>query len=185
MTPVLKAFWDALDDTVRYHQKNDDAVILNHDKFDSFKALATELYNSIKNTYMKPTVDTLDRHKVAAVMIVSAIKCKAVEYSKPLQENTVFLGCEMFATEVALTWMLESMNEKLRDSGAEIQISEYYMPEAFACSTPYFEIFSRNLFFAQKHYHLNPLDIAEKLFLLEFITVIKNGVSPSLLHEGQ
>ena len=185
MTPIWKAFWNALDDTVAYHQRNDDALFLNQEKFDSFKSRATELYESIKHNYMKGTVDNLDRHKVAAVMIVSAIECEVVEYRKPLQENSVFLGGEMFSTEVALTWMLDSMNEKLKINGAGIQIFDYYMPEAFTCETPYFEIFCRNLYFAKKHYKLNPLDIAEKLFLIELLTVTKNGVDPILLHEAQ
>ena len=156
MTPIWEAFWNALDDTVTYHQKHDDALFLNKGKFDSFKLRATELYRSIKSEYMKDTVDNLDRHKVAAVMIVSAIECEVVEYKKALQENTVFFGGEMFSTEVALAWMLDSLNEKLKSSGAGVQIFDYYMPEAFACTTPYFEIFCRNLYFI-----LNPSQLQE------------------------
>lgn len=185
MTPIWKAFWDALNDTVKYHQKKDNAIFLKQEKYDLFKKAATDLYTSIKDNYMKPTVDNLDRHKVAAVMIISAIECEVVGYNKPLQDDTVFLGCEMFATEVALDWMLSALNDKLKDSSTVEAISEYCMPEAFACRTSYFDIFSRNLYFSKKYYKLNPLDIAEKLFLLEYITVTQNGIDPKLLHEYQ
>lgn len=181
MTSILKAFWSALNSIVDYHKKDDDALILN-DKFNEFKMTATDMYNSMKNSYMKESVTTLDRHKVAAVMIASSVECNVVSYNRNLNKF-VFLGNEMFSTEVALDWMLTSMNDKLKSNGFKGIVSEYYMPDPFACRTPYFEIFCRSLYYAKQRNLLNPLDIAEKLFLIEHLTLMKEQIAPKYLYE--
>lgn len=181
MTSILNAFWSELNSIVNYHKKDDDALILN-DKFNEFIMTATDMYNSMKNSYMKESVTTLDRHKVAAVMIASSVECNVVSYNRSLNKF-VFLGNEMFSTEVALDWMLTSMNDKLKSNGFKGMVAEYYIPDPFACRTPYFEIFCRSLYYAKQRSLLNPLDIAEKLFLIEHLTLMKERIDPKYLCE--
>ena len=97
----------------------------------------------------------------------------------------IFIGSELIAIEVALAVMCTLLNDKLEAIGHGKKILSYYMPQAMSCSTPYALIFARNLIYAQKDFVLNPLDIAEKLFLLETITLIKNNIDPQLLLEPQ
>lgn len=130
---------------------------------------------------MKSNVSELDRHKVAAASIIACIKTNIIHREGPLSAKKKFIGQEMIATEVALKWMLNGLNSQLRSQNIQIEINDYTMPTAFACPTPYFEIFSRNLFFAGRDYVLNPLDIAEKLFLLEYITLLENNIDPTTL----
>ncbi len=182
MKPIIDSIWNAVKEKIEYLQDDDKNIIFDDSKYDAFKNEFENLYESIKEKYMNKHVTALDRHKVAAVMIVSLLKTNVIAYKK-ISDKFVFIGSEMIATEIALSWMCQNLNERLNELKIEVEITEYIMPRAFACDTPYFEIFSRNLFFAQENYKLNPLDIAEKLFLLEYITIIKNNIDPILLHE--
>lgn len=182
LDPVIKVIWNALKDSCQWYIREDSRLIFREERFDTFRQKFIELYGSIMKKYMKPGVFELDRHKVASITIVASIEtgiisCKN-EKSHP---GIVFLGQEMISTEVALTWMLRGLNTKLKEFGQSASISHYYMPTAFACPTPYFEIFCRNLYFARINYQLNPLDIAEKLFLLEYITLLDKEIDPKLL----
>ena len=165
MTGIVNAFWDKLQETVSFYQEDDRDIVFNQDKYDEFKKCFENSYDFIKDKYMKSSVRALDRHKVAAVMIVASLKSNVVSYRKTLGEKKHFFGEEMFSTEVALNWMLDALNKKLRELGVS-EVQEYHMPKAFACETPYFDIFCRNLYYAEQYYVLNPLDISEKLYLL-------------------
>ena len=186
MKPIASAYWNELKNTVEYYQKKDNSIFFDDSdgKFQGFYETFKSKYKAIQANYMKKRVTTLDRHKVAAVMIVTTIEKDVIKYRAPLQNEHVFLGAEMFSTEVALSWMLDSLNKKLNELG-KTPLDAYHMPKAFSCDTPYFEIFTRNLFFTYKDYKLSPLDIAEKLFLLEYISLLKNDIDPSILHEGE
>ena len=182
MTVIVNAFWNNLKKTVSFYQENDKDIVFNQDKYDEFKKSFENSYDFVKEKYMKSSVRALDRHKVAAVMIVAALNSNVVSYKKTLGEKKHFLGEEMFSTEVALNWMLDALNKKLGELGVN-EVQAYHMPKAFACETPYFDIFCRNLYYAEKYYVLNPMDIAEKLYLLEYITILQNGIDPVNLCE--
>lgn len=180
MKPIIDAYWSELKNTAIYYQKKNKNIVFNDNLYQEFYDTFKELYHAIRNVYMKDDVTALDRHKVAAVMIVTTIKTNVISYKAELQEKQNFLGSEMFSTEVALSWMLDALNKRLIALGKS-PISSYYMPKAFSCDTPYFEIFTRNLFFTHRDYELSPLDVSEKLFLLEYITLLENNIAPSIL----
>ncbi|MBQ7347788.1 MAG: hypothetical protein IJW55_07510 [Clostridia bacterium] len=183
MTGLIEAYWAELEKTVKKHRDEEDENILFYkDKYELFKENFNALYKKIKMQHMKPKVDALDSHKVVAVMLISVLQSNVISYAKELKQNQVFLGPHMFATEVALSWMLDLLNKKLSAKNIP-EISAYVMPTPFTCNTPYFDVFSRNLYLSEKEYCLNPLDIAEKLFLLEYITLIKNNIDPAKLKD--
>lgn len=179
MTDTIKKLWDSLSEQVEKYKKVDKNITFKDDAYSAFEKNFFDIYNKIKDEHMKPSVKNLDRHKVAATTIVSALKADIISYNQELK-NKLFLGCEMFITEVALTWMLDSLNKKLEELNIH-KLQQYYMPEAFTCKTPYFEIFCRNLFITKKDYQLNPLNISETLFLLEYISLLKNNIDPLVL----
>lgn len=181
----IKVFWDALNQIVEHHRKIDSYIKLNKDKYPRFESYATNLYENIKSKYMKPSTKSLDRHKLSAIMIVSAVENEVVSYDRAPNSNFVFLGCEMFAAEAALECMRKLLNDKLEEAHCDSKVERFYMPDAFACDTPYFDIFCRNLYYAKKDYQLNPLELSEKLFLLEYITIIKKDINTSYLHDNK
>ena len=180
--PIINETWATLKKTCHFYAQKDRFLSFNEDSFSVFKDRFETLYNDIMKEYMRSAVKELDRHKVAAIMIISCIESKLISYCvDKLPRKAVFIGAEMIATEVALSWMLEGLNHALRLADERESIKYYVMPSAFACDTPYFEIFCRNLLYAQKNFCLNPLEIAEKLFLLEYITLLENRVDPRIL----
>ena len=134
---------------------------------------------------MKDSVYNLDRHKVAAIAIVTILNLDIIKPAKDIDDEMLFIGKELVATEVALSVMCELLNDKLNAIGYQKKIDAYYMPEAMSCNTPYILIFVRNLIYAKNDYMLNPLDLAEKLFLLETISLLKYGINPNLLAENR
>jgi len=180
MKPIIDAYWKELEKTVIYYQKKNKNIVFNDNRYQEFYDAFKKTYYAIRDVYMKENVTALDRHKVAAVMIVTSIETDVISYRAKLQEDQNFLGAEMFSTEVALSWMLDTLNKKLVALGKS-PIAAYYMPQAFSCDTPYFEIFTRNLFFTNRDYKLSPLDVSEKLFLIEYISLLENNIDPSIL----
>ena len=180
MKPIIDAYWKELKNTVTYYQKKNKNIVFDDSKYQEFYDAFKKTYYAIRDDYMKENVTALDRHKVAAVMVVVSIETNVISYIAELQEEQNFLGSELFSTEVALSWMLDTLNKKLIALGKQ-PIASYHMPEAFSCDTPYFEIFTRNLFFTHRDYKLSPLDVSEKLFLIEYISLLKNNIDPSIL----
>ena len=132
---------------------------------------------------MKDSSKPLDRHKIAAILIISTIRTDVLKSTKK-NENDIFIGNYILATEVGLSYMLQILNEELEKRELP-PIEKYYFPEAFSCKTDYSKIFYRNLYFSNENadWGLNPLDIAERLFLLEYITLLKNEIDTSILKE--
>ena len=181
MTKFVDAIWNTL---ITVTDKRDD-IIFDKSLKDTFTTSFKTLYNEIKSKYMKDSVYNLDRHKVAAIAIVTILKLDIIKPAKDTDDEMLFIGKELVATEVALSIMCELLNDKLSAIGYQKKIDAYYMPEAMSCNTPYILIFVRNLIYAKNDYVLNPLDLAEKLFLLETISLLKYDINPNLLAENR
>lgn len=194
MNSIINIFWDSLEKTVKYYRRSDKNIVLNIEKKEDFYKDVKKRYYDLKDCYMTKETDNiknannedkvyLDRHKVAAIFIVSAIENNLIKYSKEIDKSK-FIGCEMFITEVAWSWMVDKLNDSLKKTNKETpHIDNLFMPKAFACPTPYFDIFCRELFYANEANKLFELDIAEKLFLIEYITLLKNNINPDILCE--
>lgn len=189
MTQTINVFWEALKDTVDFYKNQDPNITFEESKKEAFYKAVQDKYDCIKDTYMVDSLESktdnknksyLDRHKLAAIFIVAAIENELVGYSNP-ENNKVFIGCEMFITEVAWSWMIARLNENLQELGVKKRIETLVMPQAFACQTPYFDIFCRELYYAKNSKKLFELAIADSLFLLEYITLLDKKINPQLL----
>lgn len=176
---ALEYVWRELKDCYDYYHGYDKKLVFTDDK-KAFFAKFREIYDDIKDKYMRKDVIELDRHKVVAAQITACVETNLI--TRDVKKGDVFLGLYMIALEVGLNWMLIGLNDALAKVEVHKEIVEYTMPEAFACPTKYFEVFSRNLYYSHvKGKGLNPLDISEKLFLLEYITLLRNGIDPKVL----
>ena len=126
---------------------------------------------------MEESVDNLDRHKVAAVIIISILKTIDIEYDN-LPETNVFWGKQTVAVNIGLNYMCGELNKILAENGWDGEIERFDMPNAISCNTSFEDIMIRNLVYAEGNpeWGLNPLTIAENLFLLEYITIIQRGI---------
>lgn len=177
---ALPKAWEAIQETVRRYQRKDKHIKFSDD-YNSFAEGFLRRYTHIMETYMKDDVLELDRHKIISIMIVVCIDDEIITYSGE-RKDLISLAPYTIAVEVGLNWMLKGLNRELGKSKPGCMVNQYFMPAAFTCPTSYFEIFCRNLYYAKKHWNgLNPLDIAERLYLLEYVTLQYEGIQPSLL----
>lgn len=181
MKPLTKFFWELLDQQYEGIAKHDKNFIFNKDKYDEFHIFFEQYYLEIKTKYMSKDVEYLDRHKVAAILIIAVLKNDVINYRNI--DNNIFIGAELLSVKAALAYMLEKLNEKL--SIFNKKIDEVKFPEAISCDTPYIEIICRNLFYSKRDFELNPLDLSEKLFLLEQIWLLNEGIDPRMLKSIQ
>lgn len=183
MGPIINRTWDLLAASVAQAKQQDIHIDCNQNAFDKYKKIFKDKYDFIKINFMKSSVSALDRHKVASIIIASIIESDSVIYNQKISDGKVFFGKYQIAVSVGLSYMLDQLNEMLAKKSNKIE--KYWFPEAFSCKTPYFDIFARNLYFTHEktNWNLNLLDIAEILFLLEYMTLQKNGIDPSLLND--
>lgn len=180
---LINKIWNITSQGAQMMKDECGEVTYNKKSKEYFGKTFESLYVYIANEYMRCPDEPLDRHKVAAITIISIIKADVVtsDYSS---EDNIFFGNYTLATDSGLQYMLSELNKRLHEKGMR-QVERYYFPIAMACETDYYRIFYRNLYFANNNekWNLNPLDIAERLFLLEYMTLEKNGINPEVLKE--
>ncbi len=180
MTPLIEKTWDAFCVGAKIMCNEDPHIIFDPSRkenyFNTFKRIHAQILQ-----YMEDEKLPLDRHKIASIIIVSGLTANVLESQN---EKGVFLGNYILATEVALSYMLGELNEVLKEQGQNA-IDSFFFPKAISCNTDYFRILYRNLYYSQNNaeWGLNPLDMAERLFLLEYMTLNKNGIDPEILKE--
>lgn len=140
-------------------------------------------FDDVKNKVMRLEVNRLDSHKIAAVIICSVIKADALRVSdyeyKP--DEMIFTGNEKVAVKVGLGYMATVLKKIIEGTTEEGKFTEYVMPKALMCETDYMTILCRNLYYAKTYYELNPIDLANTLFLLEQFTLVQNEVDMEVL----
>ncbi len=186
MDTLISRVWDSVYAGAQLMHNNDGNLKINTSKSyqEAFEKNFMELYEGIQKNYMKNCDEPLDRHKVAAIVMISIIKCNILEVENNSNTEKTFMGNYILATNCGLAYMLTELNRKLENLEKD-KIKKFFYPQAMACETDYYRIFYRNLYFTHtnKAWGLNPLDIAERLFLLEYMTLEKNNIEPSILKE--
>lgn len=143
-------------------------------------------FDDIKDKVMLPEVRGLDSHKIAAVIICSIIKADALRVSAYDYEadKRIFDGNEKVAVKVGLGYMAAALKKIMEGTREENKFTEYIMPKAIMCETDYMTIICRNLYYAKTYYELNPIDLANTLFLFEQLTLLQNKVDLEILREA-
>ena len=66
------------------------------------------IHANVMLNFMKESVKTLDRHKIASIHIVSFLKSKVIK-CLDTPKNKIFLGNEIVAMRVAIDYMIASL----------------------------------------------------------------------------
>lgn len=180
MRPLIDEIWSLVN--IGFKSVSNDNIKLNQDAYNVFFEEFESCYRDILTQYMSSDVKSLDRHKVAAIIIISLLKANPLEIVN-LPEEKIFLGNENLAFQIGLSYMQHELNKILSEKGIQRKIAQYKMPEAIACETYYIDIVCRNLYFTKMRndWGFNPLDLSERLFLIEYITLISEGIEPKKL----
>lgn len=184
MSRMTDVVWNMLKDAISQAKIKDEQVCYDDAAKSKFEALFHEKYEFVKENFMKESVETLDRHKVASIIIASLIETDVISYSGEVSQEQTFFGKYLIAVSVGLSYMQSRLNEILI-KGNQPKIDRYLFPTAFSCTTPYFAIFARNLYFTHEktNWQLNLLDMSEILFLIEYLTLVQKGIDINVLVE--
>lgn len=184
MTKAKEQIWEMFNEVCRDLTEQDQRVQFHEENKQVFFDEYQKLYDIILKNCMdaKRGVKTLDRHKVAAIATISGIQSNFVSLVEE-KDGTIFLGKEMVSLSVALSFLQAVLNMELRNRNINVSIKKWEFPKAFTCKTDYFDIMVRNLYYSQKYWQMNPLELSEKFFLIELRTLEKNNIDTALLHE--
>ena len=182
MQGIKKQVWEMFVSAAEQMIQDDSDIVLNYAAEQHFGDNFDALYRRITEKYMKDSVVYLDRHKVAAIVLIAFIRINALGYRKRL-ESSMFWGNYKLAISVGLSYMLVMLNNELMENGCKTTIEKYIMPEVLMDDIPYIDVFARNIYYleTQKKSDFNVIELANSLFLLEYITMEKYGISPNCL----
>ena len=183
---LTDSVWDALYHGFKEIQMKYPELKFNSDKKGKFNQLYEKTYNEIIEKYITKKTQTLDAHKQAAIIIVCCLKLKVIDVSmcsKHSDNADINLIPQIIAINVGLSYMLECLNRILKSKHIYKHIERYYLPIAFACDTPYEKVMCRLLANEQNSGDLTLviLELADRLFLLEYINLLQYKIEPSLL----
>lgn len=176
--------WDGLKEYFESVQKTHcKGMTLNRNARESFINAYIEKYNEVKDEYMDESVEVLDRHKQAAILIHCVISCEVIVPSKNIEEDKIFVGVQQVALLLGFSFMKDCLNEILKNHGLPT-IKRYTFPVAFSCPTDYFDILTRDLYL-QTHNDdaVYILFLAHLLFFIEYLTLKDNKIDDSALRE--
>lgn len=174
---VKEMIWNLIDsESKKIVKEYSNYCYVSLNKKEEFFTYFDEYEKEIKESFMAPEVETLDSHKIAAIIICSILQTNIINLNSEIEENSIFLGNERIAVNIALNYMEHVLKVILKNSKELEKFSHYKMPVAFMCNVDYITIFCRNLYFAKTKYKLNPMDIANTLFLIETVSLLKDEI---------
>jgi|GEM_PF-3226946 len=161
-------------------------ISIDFSKKESFERAFCERYNFVKSTYMNNDVEQLDRHKISAIAIIEFIRAKLLVTAPEIspEEEDPYIAEHLIALQTGLTHMHQMFNNlTLYCVGKNVK--DWHWPISISCPKNHFmAIMARHLYFTEQRYSaeepykttFNELDLAEKLFLLEWITLKAEGI---------
>lgn len=181
ITDIVDKIWTLAGEFCNQAKNDDSNICFVSGNYDKYKERFFELNDMILREYMKDGVKDLDRHKIAGIAIVSLLDSAVIQYKGELKEKR-FFGKYTITASVAISYMQDNLNNMLNALDRD-QISKIEFPKAFSCDTDCFEVFCRNIQFADENekWNVNPLDISEKLFMYEYITLLENKIPIDLI----
>lgn len=185
MRKTKEQIWSMFDEVCKDMQKDNDKIQFHPEQKQIFFKIFQEIYDCILNNCMAVDkgITALDRHKVTAIITISGIESDFVSMNE-VASGVTFLGKEVVSLSVALSFMQATLNAQLKSVGIDKEIKEFIFPKAWTCNTDYFDIMVRNLYYSQQYWKMNPLELAEKFFLIEYITLEKYGIDTEVLREN-
>ncbi len=160
----LKGLWDEMVINAEKFQRTDANIIVNKDRYSLFEKIFLDEYDDVKKQSMDSSVKYLDRHKVAAIIVISIIKANFLEYSSE-NKNKQFILPYQFAFSAGLSYMQYEYNHELIAAGKKT-IECFSFPPTL-CGDKYLDYMVRVLFDNDKRNDMNILNMANTFFLIE------------------
>ncbi len=182
MDMLMDKVWETVKNLYDSYKK-DDNVKFDSAKKECFKQTFENHYNDIIKRFMNESTEVLDSHKQAAILTISLLESEAI--SCRCKENEINIAPYIIAIDLGLSYMNECLQSCLKKKNIAYKDIHYILPQAIACDTPYIEIMSRLLYYEQteKDMSFNILELADRYFLLEYITLLRYDIEPEILKD--
>lgn len=173
MCDFKQSIWDAIIKECEREMEKDSSLVMYTDAEKLFYSNFNYYYNLIVNKFMKLKEKHLDRHKIAAVTICAILTSDilgiAEEEKYKGTPDDIFLANEKIALEIALSDMHRQLKQEFEQGKIpyESVFEKFVFPKPLSCDREYTEVICRDLYYAKKYFELDPLSIANFLFLLE------------------
>lgn len=179
---IIDEAWDGITKMYEMYKTPYPSLVFHNDKKKSFDNLFKTEYQKVMDRFMTEETDKLDSHKQAALLIICFLKLDIIEHS-PDNKDEISIVPQLIAVNIGLSYMLACLKDRLKEQNEKTKIERYYMPIATACDTPYPEILCRILYQEQHEPDMdfNILELADRLFLLEYINLLQYGIEPLTL----
>lgn len=154
-----------------------------------FKREFTRYYNFILENFMQKNEQkennndaehpvTLDRHKVAAVIICSILKADIIKNPNNEDNSKAFLGNEIIAFNAAFSYMYSALKSDFEKGLVPYDklFEHYIMPKPYSCNRSFDYSLCRDLYYTKTNYELSPISLSNLLFVLEDYSFIQNGI---------
>ena len=175
MNNTLNSFLDLAKEYCKAFSEKGLNVQFKEEKRQEYLEGTKNRYNAYKDTYMSTDVEFLDRHKVAAIMVVQGLKLGIIDSSAAAPENSegyINIASANILLLCAIDYLIAQINEIITQKSKLEPLDDFLYPKAWSCDTDYIDVVCRNLYFAQKDYQLNEMELADKFFLLEYICLL-------------
>lgn len=177
MRKTTEKFWNAIVREYRESYSTYQQLRLKKELKDKYLDQCDGQYNRYKAKFMKPEVENLDRHKVAAILVVEGIALNLI-CCDDIPAGRIFIGQEKILLSCAFQYIRRDFNSIIRHSSFD-PMKEFVLPNAFSCETKYIDIMCRNLMYTKEagtltdpeHALTVEMELAEKFFLLEYIAI--------------
>lgn len=174
MDATTNAYWKKILEQCALFDTGRDAMYVDDSVYAEYIARCNKAYNDCKRNEMSSDVVNLDRHKVAAILVIEALKLQVIKRKDGKIADTsdeFFIGPQKILLVCAIHYLAQEINHYLENSGYLDKLQQFIMPRAFSCDTGYVDIMSRQLRNELNADKLYVLSLAEKFFLLEYIAI--------------
>ena len=179
MTKTTRNFIESVKEECEVLKEARMPLFFDNDVEESYVKRCNEVYESYKRTYMDEAVTSLDRHKVAAILVIEAVAMELVKMNKEeLSDGDIFIGKSKVPFVCALRYIQREYNSIIKGSNIR-EMTSFALPDAFSCDTKYIDIMCRIQFYSEKLYDqptfvdIAVMDLADRFFLLEYIAIQK------------
>ena len=174
MTVTIRSFLSLAEAYCKVFQEKGLPIRFEAAKEQQYISATVERYERYRKNYMKANVRFLDRHKVAAILVVQGLASGIIRSEVKPSDEEIDIGPQKVLLMCAFDYIIAQTNRILVQKDSVLsQLDEFIFPQAWACPTAYIDILSRNLYYAEKDFMLNEMDLAEKFFLLEYICLLQ------------
>lgn len=173
----IQVSWDAFKNEVKRFIKSGAPLIFIEEKKDDYAQIFNKHYDTTRDAFMN--TPELDGHKQTAIVIISCLECNAMVLTEDPSEGNINILPQIIAVNIGLSYMNNALNNLLSKMNKK-KSEKYLLPVPFACNTPYYEIMCRLLYYEQTRSDMsyNVLELADRLFLLEYINLLQCGIDP-------